>query len=117
MEQHGSSGAPLDHRALRTYASDIAQQCAGKNWSCHFHKRHPETVTAKPAKLDPKRAKNFNEAVVADFFQKLEDLDKKYNGLPPAHLWNFDEKGIQLGGGRKNSGRVYFYLHSQCNRY
>ena len=98
MEQHDWSGAPLDHRALQMYASDIAHQCAGKNWSHHFCKYHPEIVTAKPVKLDPKCAKN--EAVVADLFQKLKDLDEKYGGIWVEHLWNFDEKGIQLGEGQ-----------------
>jgi hypothetical protein len=28
-----------------------------------------------------------------------------------------DEKGIQMGGGRKNNGRVYMYFRDQKNRY
>ena len=28
------------------------------------------------------------------------------------HLWNMDEKGIQLGGGRKRTGRKYFRLQT-----
>ena len=28
-----------------------------------------------------------------------------------------DEKGIQLGGGRKNNGRTYMYFRDQRNQY
>jgi hypothetical protein len=47
----------------------------------------------------------------------LEALDKKYDGIPPEHLWNFDEKGVQMGGGRKNTGRVFIYFRKYRNRY
>ena len=112
-----ASGTPLDHCAVRSYASELAGRRAGKRWTERFMRRHPELVLAKPIKLDPSRTKNFNEAVTADFFEKYKKLDDQYGGIPPEHIYNYDEKGIQLGGGRKNSGCIYFYMHSQRSRY
>ena len=44
-------------------------------------------------------------------------MNEQYGGIPPEHIWNMDKKGIQMGGGRKNSGKGYFYLRDHCNRY
>ena len=38
-------------------------------------------------------------------------------GIPPEHIWNMDEKGIQLGGGRKNSGKKFLYFRKSKERY
>ena len=107
----------MDHQSIHAHASDIAGHSLGKCWTRWFRKRHPELVTSKPAKLDPKRAKNFNETIVKDYFEKWEALNTEYGGIPPEHIWNMDEKGIQMGGGRKNSGKTYFYLRAHRNRY
>jgi hypothetical protein len=53
----------FDHRALRNYASDISSTRASRNWPIRFAKLYPELVAVKPVKLDPQRAKNFNEAL------------------------------------------------------
>jgi hypothetical protein len=117
LEQDSASGTPFDHRAVRDCASELGNRRAGKNWSYRFTKRNPQVVTVKPAKLDPKRAYNFNEAVVADFYDKLQYINYKFGDIPPEHIHNMDEKGIQMGGGRTNNGRVYMYFQDQKNRY
>ena len=61
--------------------------------------------------------KNFNEAIVKDYFNNWQEFNDEYGGIPPEHIWNMDEKGIQMGGGWKNSGKTYFYLRNQKNRY
>ena len=117
IAQAAQSGTPMDHRMVRANASDIAGHYLGKNWSRRFKKRNPQVITARPAKLDPKRAKNFNKTIINDYFDKWEELNEQYGGIPPEHIWNMDEKGIQMGGGRKNSGKGYFYLRDHRNRY
>jgi len=114
LEQGSASGTPFDHRAVRDCASELGNRRAGKNWSYRFTKRNPQVVTAKSAKLDPKRANNFNEAVVTDFYDKLQYINDIFGDIPPEHIYNMDEKGIQMGGGRKNNGR---YFRDQKNRY
>ena len=117
IAQAAQSGMPMDHRMVRANASDIAGRYLGKNWSRRFKKRNPQVITARPAKLDPKRAKNFNKTIINDYFDKWEELNEQCGGIPPEHIWNMDEKGIQMGGGRKNGGKGYFYLRDQRNRY
>ena len=51
---------------------------------------------SKPNGLDPKRAQNFNRATVEDYFGRRRKLEKDFDGIPPEHQWNIDEKGIQL---------------------
>ena len=111
IEQSAESGTPMDYQSIRARASDIAGRSLGKCWRTRFKKRYPELVTSKPAKLDPKRAKNFQRDYYLD---QWEALNTEYGGIPPEHM---DEKGIQMGGGRKNSGKTYFYLRAHRNRY
>jgi hypothetical protein len=109
---------PFSPADLRAQASAILGKEVGKKWHTKFERRHPELRAAKPAKLDPKRAKNFNETVINDYFDKLEELHGRYpGGIPPEHIWNMDEKGIQMGGGRKKSSKKYYFLKSQKHRY
>ena len=38
-------------------------------------------------------------------------------GIPPENIYNQDEKGIQLGGGRKNLPLQYIFSSEDCERY
>jgi hypothetical protein len=87
MEQGSASGTTFDHRTVRNCASELGNRRAGKNWSYRFIKRNPQVVIAKPAKLDPKRANNFNEAVVTDFYDKFQHInDEVWRYSTRAHL-------------------------------
>src|SRR5437016_1280518 len=50
---------------------------------------------------------------VNDYFDKHHQIEEKYGGIPPENHWNMDEKGIQMGGGRKNSGRNFFFMRNR----
>ncbi|EGO26772.1 hypothetical protein SERLADRAFT_337707, partial [Serpula lacrymans var. lacrymans S7.9] len=89
----------------------------GKHWHYRLISHNPSLVLRKPQKLDPKRAKNFNQTVVADYFAQRKQLNDMYGGIPPEHDWNMDEKGIQMGGGRKGDGTKYFYNRKQKGSY
>jgi len=41
----------------------------------------------------------------------------KENKIPWENVYNMDEKGIQLGGGRKGNGRKYFYSREDRGSY
>ena len=79
----------------------------GKGWHRRFEKRHAELRSSKPGNLDPKRAQNFNPTNVAKFYDLLKSIFDTYPNLPPEQIWNMDEKGLQLGGGRKRSKKFY----------
>ena len=58
------------------------------------------------------RAHNFNPNVVGQHFQILGDLLKRFD-IPLENMYNMDEKGIQLGGGRRLDGTRYLYAKDQ----
>ena len=99
-------------------ASAIYGKPVGEAWYDRFLQHHPEIIAAKAAKLDLKCANNFNAAVISDYFDKLEALNACFpGGIPPEHVWNMDEKGIQMGGGRKNTNKKFLYLKGQNQKY
>ena len=103
-------GLPLDRKELDARASLLAERQVGPSWHKRFLKRHPELLAARGARLDPKRAKNFNETVINHYFNTLEALHAHFpDGIPAEHIWNMDEKGIQLGGGWKNLNKKFLY--------
>ncbi|EGO20109.1 hypothetical protein SERLADRAFT_373548 [Serpula lacrymans var. lacrymans S7.9] len=108
---------PMCPKKLRSCVRDISGKIPGKHWHYRFISRNPSLVLRKPQKLDPKRAKNFNRTVVADYFAQRKQLNDMYGGIPPEHDWNMDEKGIQMGGGRKGDGTKYFYNRKQKGSY
>ena len=90
----------------------------GKLWHTRFLKKFLEIQPSKGTKLDPKHAKNFNKTVINDYFDQLERLHARFpGGIPPQHIWNMDEKGIQMGGGWKTSGRKYLFLRHKKQKY
>ncbi|KAF8980264.1 hypothetical protein BDQ17DRAFT_1337831 [Cyathus striatus] len=117
IKNDAESGQPWDNCTLCDRATDLAGRRAGKCFASRLISRHPELVPANPSKLDPKRAKNFNETVVSDFFNKLNSIYEQYGDISLEQIYNMDEKGIQLGGGRKNDPRKYMYFRDQRNRY
>ncbi|KAJ7789603.1 hypothetical protein B0H14DRAFT_3891775 [Mycena olivaceomarginata] len=69
-------------------------------------------------KLDSKRARAFNSATIQKHFALLQDtLDNGGNPIPASNIYNFDQIGIQIGGGRKSSGKKFFYDHNDRSRY
>jgi hypothetical protein len=111
-------GRPYDVPTLRSAVHELSGKTPGKNWCKRFCERHREVLTAaKASGLDPTRGKNFNEPTVRDYFQKITDIEEKFGKIPPTQIWNMDEKGIQLGGGRKHGCKKFFFLKKRRNRY
>ena len=72
------------------------------NWICKFVKKNADQIAEKRVRgLDPKHAQAFTKDAVKSHFKKLE-LFIVGQSIPPENIYNEDEKGIQLGGGRKN---------------
>ncbi|KAF8578545.1 hypothetical protein K439DRAFT_1648750 [Ramaria rubella] len=81
----------------------------GQKWvSCFLQKHSKELEAGKGKGLDPKRARAFSKPVVTNHFKMLGDVIKKYD-IPPENIYNKDEKGLQLGGGRKNIGTQFIF--------
>jgi DDE superfamily endonuclease len=111
IEYYALVAKPLDIQGILNLAAEISGKQPGKNWIDRFKTRHPKLCYSKPGGLDPKRAQNFNPTNVAGFYDLLKAIYDVYPNLPPEHIWNMDEKGLQLGGSRKRS-RKYFHFES-----
>jgi hypothetical protein len=109
---------PLDRDGLNSLVFDLSGVVPGINWINQFEQRHLEIHASWPGNLDPKRAQNFNPTNVVYFYKLLKDMYNAFPDLPPEHVWNMDEKGIQFRGGRKCS-KKYFHLQSlkKCKFY
>ncbi|KAJ7026495.1 hypothetical protein C8F04DRAFT_966364, partial [Mycena alexandri] len=60
----------------------------------------------------------FNFTTVQKHFALLQDtLDNDGNPIPASNIYNFDEIGIQIGGGRKGSGEQFFYGTNDLSKY
>ena len=58
----------------------------------------------------------FNEKAVTRHFELLESLIVGQS-IPLENIYNEDEKGIQLGGGRKNLPLQYIFSKEDCDKY
>ncbi|KDQ19167.1 hypothetical protein BOTBODRAFT_93689, partial [Botryobasidium botryosum FD-172 SS1] len=89
-----------------------------KAWFYRFLKRHKaELALYRPSGLAPNRAQAFNPTVVAHHFELFRaEIIAKY-GIPPENLWNMDEKGVQLSGGRKQRREKYLFSRNKRPKY
>ncbi|KAH8994810.1 DDE superfamily endonuclease-domain-containing protein [Lactarius akahatsu] len=78
------------------------RQIPSRNWVYPFLSRNPDLALRRPTGLDPKRAQCFNPTV--------------QNDIPWENIYNMDEKGIQLGGGRKMDNTRFLYSREQSAR-
>ena len=66
--------------------------------------------------MDPKRARCFNFPTVDAYFKRLQGIIDEHQ-IPWENIYNLDEIGIQLGGGRKNTGELYLFPMDDKTRY
>jgi hypothetical protein len=110
----GMPGHPPNRRTLRPKVeapipeTQRGKLTASKSWIKRFLKRRPDIKLGRSGSLDPKRAKAFNFTAVCDHFKRLMDHMREYD-IPWENVYNMDEKGIQMGGGRKGKGEKFFF--------
>jgi len=112
----GMVGRPITRTTLRPKCVELCGKMPARSWLWRFLKRHPDLKLKRATGLDPKRAQAFNYTAVNDHFIKLEKVIKE-NNIPWENIYNMDEKGIQLGGGRKGDGRKYFFSREERGCY
>jgi hypothetical protein len=86
--------------AIAEYASHIVGSDVPVAWAQRFRQRHPDLKARWTTGLESCRARCLNRALVSEYFDILESLLEEYN-IPPENIYNMDEKGIQLGVGRR----------------
>ena len=68
----------------------------GKRWFRCFRRRHLQLVNRHSQGLEVARACALNPTTPEILYSKLEFLYSSYK-YPPAHIWNCDESGVQVG--------------------
>ena len=98
-------------------AAELAGQTPGKNWVYRFLTKHKDLLySGKGHGLDPKRAQAFNPTTVTDHFIQLKNVINSFS-IPPSNIYNWDEKGLQLGGGHKGLQLHYIFGKDKRDRY
>jgi hypothetical protein len=70
QSERAQESCPWTPQELHARAHEISGKTISRKWHTKFEKRHREILKARPAKLDPKRAQNFNKASIGDFYDK-----------------------------------------------
>ncbi|KAE9393252.1 hypothetical protein BT96DRAFT_829518, partial [Gymnopus androsaceus JB14] len=95
----------------------VTENSVSPSWIRTFLQQNKDALkAARGCGLDPKRAQAFNFPIVNAYFEELDQVLKKDN-IPWECVYNMDEKGIQMGGGRKNSQRRYFFSREDMKMY
>jgi hypothetical protein len=100
MKVMGRRGIPMSAQTLREHASLLAGREVGESWVPRFKLRHPNLKVRWTTALERARAQALNPTLVSEFYDGLMELLRDFN-IKPENIYNMDEKGIQLGVGRK----------------
>ena len=100
IKAHGRRGVPLSASTITDHASILAGEQIGPSWHGRFMERHPDLKTRWTWGLEKCRATNLNRPTVNNFYDIYDDLITKYN-IPQENIYNMDEKGVQLGVGKR----------------
>ncbi|EUC62918.1 DDE superfamily endonuclease [Rhizoctonia solani AG-3 Rhs1AP] len=116
---NGMIGMPWTKETLMSRAQAVAEPGIKitMTWCRRFLQRHRRKLKYKFAyELDPKRASGFNRPTVEKYFSMFMKLIEDYN-IPVEHIFNMDEKGLQIGGGRSTSRRKHIFGLLQKAQY
>lgn len=99
----GFKGYSVSKATIKPKVFEMCGKSPGDKWIAQFLCHHPDCKLRCPSGLDSKHAKTFNYATVKKHFELLDVILKK-NSIPWENVYNMDEKGIQIRGGRKQNG-------------
>jgi hypothetical protein len=108
-------GHAISKHTIAPKVFDLCGKHPSKGWVSRFLGRHHDLVLGRPSGLDPKRAQAFNFTTCDHHFKLLGAFLAEHN-VPWENVYNMDEKGIQLGGGRKGNREKLFFSQDQKAR-
>ncbi|THG93507.1 hypothetical protein EW026_g7744 [Hermanssonia centrifuga] len=117
MRLWSAQGTPVSRQSLRVKVKNYTGQKPSLRWIDNFKNRHPELVLRRPSPLDLKRAACFNRTAVSRHFKEFAAMIQSHGPFKTMHIYNVDEKGAQLGGGRKTTGVKYFHCRHNREKY
>ena len=116
MLLHADEGQPWGKEKVKIKVEKLTSRKPSDDWVYAFQNRHKDELKfCGTSGLDPKRAQAFNPILIADHFRQLGEARDLYQ-YQISNIYNFDETGMQIGGGRKRTGRKYFVRrHARAN--
>jgi hypothetical protein len=96
----GRRGIPLTPTTVTDYAAHISGKPVGCSWGTRFIKCHPDLKVRWTTGLEACRSRALNRHVVQEFYNLLDETVKEFN-IPAENIYNMDEKGIQMGIGKR----------------
>ena len=100
IKEHARHGIPLHASAVAQHASVICGHTISERWVQHFHIQHPDLKMKWTSNLEKCRAQALNPTAISEFYDILEELIDEYK-ITEGNIYNMDEKGIQLGMGKR----------------
>ena len=107
VEKQDALGFPPKHRELvrmvknlynRNHEGDAAIRNLGDHYVTRFLARHKEVATIVSKAMNREHMLAQNPEKLDDFFKGLSDCITSEK-IDPEDIWNFDEKGFQMGKG------------------
>jgi hypothetical protein len=100
IKELGRRFIPIPLVRIAEHASVITGEKVSAAWVRQFRNRHPSLKARWTTQVQSCRAQALNETLVNGFYDILESVIAKYH-IPPENIYNMDEKGVQLGVGKK----------------
>ena len=100
IREKGRRGMPMSPEMVAEHVKVMWNMEVGKNWVLRFRARNPDLKAKWTTSLEQCRAQALNEVAVDHYFQMLKDTIDEFN-ISPENIYNMDEKGIQLGAGKR----------------
>lgn len=128
-------GHPWDDNKLLLKVEQLTSKRPSRSWAKLFRQRHADVLKfCGTSGLDPKRAQAFNPTQIGNHFKEYGEVCcAMHTGginscLPPTqararyqykiwNIYNYDEKGNQLGGGRQHTGKRFFIPRWMRTKY
>ena len=117
MIHHAEEGRPWGHEKIHAKVCKMTGRWLSLDWVTAFKLQHEKVLKfCGTSGLDPKQAQAFNSNCIGDHFQKLGAAREEYQ-YKVWNIYNFDETGMQIGGGRKRTGKRFFIARCSWARY
>jgi len=117
MFHHADEGRPWSNKSIRYKVDRMTGKRPSIDWVKAFQKHHKDMLKfCSTSGLDPKQAKAFNPQCMAKQFKELGAAFERYK-YKVWNIYNFDETGMQTGGGRKCTGKKWFISCHTRARY
>jgi DDE superfamily endonuclease len=107
IDHHTQTAKPFDRHDIQSLVYELSGKIPSKGWVPWFSKCNHEVCSCRPSNLDPKHMQIFKASNIKHFFGLIKTIFDAHPNLSAKHIWNMDEKGLQLGRGCKQCRKFF----------